>query len=95
MKKIILAAAIAFGIFTVSSCRKERTCECKRTETRVRTGTNPGTAVANTSYKITKSKQKKKEFLYSESCFSQGFTYYENHGAYSINGTVEEKCELK
>jgi len=94
MKKIIFLAVIAVS-FMITSCRKERTCECKRTETQVRTGTNPGTDVDNTSSKVTKAKQKKKEFKYSQSCFSESYVYFEDHGTYSINGTVEEKCELK
>lgn len=94
MKKIIFLAVIALA-FTITSCRKERTCECKRTETRVRAGTNPGTDVDNTSYKITKAKQKKKDFKYSQSCFSDSYTYYEEYPTHTINGTVEEICELK
>ncbi len=99
MKKIILLAVIAFGI-TITSCRKERTCECRETRTEVRSGFGAQTRVDNSSTKYTAAKQKKKEFKYSSDCFSESYSYNDAGGgngpqAWSSVITVENKCELK
>jgi len=98
MKKIILAAIVAL-VFTISSCRKERTCECKQTTTEVISGFGAQTNVYNSSSKYTVAKQRKKEFKYSTSCFSSSYTETDSGGsgpsAWSSVTTVEESCELK
>jgi len=98
MKKIILLAIIAFGI-TITSCRKERTCECKTTETEVRTGFGAKTTIDNSSSKYTAEKQKATEFKYRTNCFSESTTYNTSGGngptAWSAVTTRETSCELK
>ena len=98
MKKIILLATVALSI-TAVSCRKERTCECLTTRTEARTGFGAETTVENSSTKFTKEKQKKKEFKYSTSCFSDSYSYNRSGGnggtSWSSVVTIEEKCEIK
>lgn len=98
MKKIIIVAIAAIGLMG-ASCRKERTCECKTTETEVRIGFGEKTTVDNTSYKVTKAKQKKNAFKYSQSCFSETSQYSDSGGngtsAWSSTTTSETTCELK
>jgi hypothetical protein len=98
MKKSILIAIAVIGL-TAASCRKERTCECKQTQTEVRIGYGEKTKVENSSWKITKAKQKKGAFKYSSDCFSKT-NHYDNSGgngvtAWSSVTTVESTCELK
>lgn len=85
--------------FTITSCRKERTCECKTTTTEVRSGFGAQTTVDNSSEKLTTSKQKKKEFKYAVNCFSTSDTYNRSGGsgpgAWSSVVTQERACELK
>lgn len=98
MKNILLVALVALG-FSISSCRKERSCECKDVSTEVRTGFGAQTTVDNTSNKVTKAKQKKNEFKYSQNCFSQTSSYNQSGGngltAWSSVTTVESTCTLK
>lgn len=98
MKKIILLAVIALG-FTITSCRKERTCECKTTRTEVRSGFGAQTTVDNSSTKFTAEKQKKKDFKYGTDCFSTSETYNLSGGngpsAWSSVVTEEKTCDLK
>lgn len=96
MKTIILSAALILGI-TATSCRKERVCECKSTETEVQS--NGNTYVDNYSTKITKDKQNKKVFKNQYNCFSSKYSYNGERGigpnAYTYVTTVEETCDLK
>jgi hypothetical protein len=104
MKKMILLAVVAAAI-TTTGCRKERTCECKTTETVVTTGYGEGTLTYNYSSSTTKAKQKKKEFKTSVivnnnvGCHSNKVinTYHGGSGifAYTDVTTTETTCELK
>lgn len=98
MKKSIILAVMALGISAVS-CRKERSCECKTTETEVRIGFGEQTTVSNYSSKVTKAKQKKNRFKYTESCYSENYSYNSSGGsgpsAWSSVTTVDSSCELK
>ena len=98
MKLYILLPAVTLGIL-FSSCRKERTCDCKTVSTEVITGFGAQTTIDNSSSKTTKAKQKKKEFLYSEACFSETYGYNDAGGngatAWSSVTTVQTSCELK
>jgi hypothetical protein len=98
MKKSIILAVAALAI-TATSCRKQRTCECKTTETEVRSGFGAQTNIYNSTMKTTKEKQKKKEFKYSTDCFSTTFTEQDSGGngtgAWTSVTTVETTCELK
>jgi len=95
MKNIILIGAVILSI-TATSCRKERTCECKTTETEVRS--TGATFVDNSSTKTTKEKQNKKVFKNQESCYSQSYTYTGSRnngpGVYTYVTTVETSCEI-
>lgn len=93
MKNILFLAVIALCI-SITSCRKERTCECKTTTTTVVSGPDAGTYVTNTSYKVTKSKQKRKDFRLSSDCFSESFVEYDNDGPNTSTSTTERNCEL-
>jgi hypothetical protein len=98
MKKTILLAVIALGI-SATSCRKERTCECKTTETEVISGFGAQTNITNSSYKTTKAKQKKKEFKWSQQCFSTSTVSNDSGGsgnfAWTSVTTSETTCDLK
>lgn len=98
MKRTFLLAIVLLG-FTIVSCRKTRTCECKTTETEVITGFGERTEVNYTSDKITMDKQRKKPFKYHENCFSEKYSYPDSGGngpnAWSSVTTVETICDLK
>jgi hypothetical protein len=98
MKKYIIQLSIVLSLVAVS-CRKEHTCDCKTTSTEVRTGFGAQTTIDNTSSTVTTEKQRKKEFKYSENCFSQTYTYNDSGGsgntAWSSVTTVETTCDLK
>lgn len=98
MKLYILLTAVTLSVLT-SSCRKERTCDCKTVSTEVRTGFGAQTTIDNSSSKTTMAKQKKKEFIYSQDCFSQTYGYNDAGGngvnAWSSVTTVQTTCELK
>ena|SRR5688572_31200740 len=98
MKKIVFPTLVIAGLLVVS-CRKERTCECKTTTTEVRTGFGEQTTIDNSSSKVTKAKQRKKPFKYSEYCFSETYSYNDSGGsgstAWSSMTTVETTCDLK
>lgn len=97
-KNIIIVSAIALSCFA-TSCRKERTCECKTTTTEVRSGFGSGTYINTSSSKITKEKQHKGSFVYASSCFSETSGYNDSGGgggtAWTSVVTVEKMCELK
>lgn len=98
MKKIILSGIIAAAVIT-TSCRKERTCDCRTTETTVRTGFGPVTEVATSEYKVTMEKQKKGEFKLTTNCVSSTETRTESYGSgnngYTDFITTETTCDLK
>lgn len=98
MKKLILLVAIGMA-FTISSCRKERSCECKTTATEVRIGFGEQTTVYNSTEKTTKAKQLKMPFKYSSNCFSENYSYNDAGGngstAWSSVTNVVSTCELK
>lgn len=98
MKKLLLIAIVALSL-TAASCRKERSCECKTTSTEVRIGFGEKTTVDNSSDKTTKAKQRKNEFKYSQSCFSETYSYPDSGGngssAWSSVTTVQSTCTLK
>jgi len=80
MKKNIVLAIAVIGITTVS-CRKQRTCECKTNTTEVESTNNGSiTTITNTSDKVTKDKQLKKEFRRDQHCYSQQYTDISNNG---------------
>lgn len=97
MRKIILPA-ILISLLS-AACRKERTCECKTTETEVRSGFGAQTSVETSSYTVKKEKQRKKAFKYREDCFSNSYSYNRDGGngstSWSSVTTVETTCELK
>jgi hypothetical protein len=100
MKKLGIVALVAFSLsLTLTSCRKERTCECKTTSTEVRIGFGEQTTVENTTSKVTKEKQTKKAFKYSTGCFSESYNYNDDGGngpsAWSSTTNVVTECELK
>lgn len=98
MKQTLLLAIAALSILS-ASCRKTRTCECKTTETEVVSGFGARTEVRTSSDKITKEKQRKKSFKYSQNCFSEQYTFTDEGGggstAWSSVTTVETTCDLK
>lgn len=98
MKKLILFSGLSL-VFILSSCRKERTCECKKTSTEVRTGFGAQTTVDNSTDKTTKAKQMKGVFKYSTHCFSQTYSYNSSGGngptAWSSLTSVVSTCDLK
>lgn len=98
MKKNIVVGVIAVAVLS-TSCRKERTCECKTTETTVRTGSGAVTDIEMSSYKLTMSKQKKKEFKLMSNCVSSKEQHTNSggsgSGAYTEVITTETKCDLK
>lgn len=97
--KILLLAIATSIVFIASSCRKERTCDCKTTTTEVRTGYGEQTIIYNSTVNTKMAKQYKNEFAYSADCFSQSYTYNESGGsgltAWSSVSTVVSTCELK
>ena len=100
MKKLVIVSVLAFSLsFTISSCRKERTCECKTTSTEVRIGFGEQTTVENSTSKVTKEKQTKEAFRYGTECFSQSYAYNSEGGsgssAWSSVTNVDSVCELK
>ena len=100
MKKLVIVSGLAIGLsLTISSCRKERTCECKTTSTEVRIGFGEQTTVENSTSKVTKEKQKKDAFKYGTDCFSQSYSYNSEGGngtsAWSSVTDVSSVCELK
>ncbi|MBL7931540.1 MAG: hypothetical protein JNL60_06555 [Bacteroidia bacterium] len=98
MKQTLILAILALSIVS-ASCRKTRTCECKTTETEVISGFGERTEIRTYSDKITKDKQRKKAFKYSQNCFSEKYSYTDEGGggttAWSSVTTVETNCELK
>ena len=98
MKKLVLIGVIAVAVIS-TSCRKERTCDCKTTETTVRTGYEAGTYIETSQYKVTMSKQKRDDFKLSTNCVSRMETHTENGGSgsktYTDFVTNETDCELK
>jgi hypothetical protein len=98
MKKILIIFTVVGSVICIS-CRKERTCECKTTETTVTTGYGAGTVVQNSSTTITKDKQKKNEFKLATNCHSSKNTKTNTGGIgtfeYTDVITTEENCELK
>jgi hypothetical protein len=97
MKKIFILALVAAAATT--ACRKERTCECTTKTTTVTTGYGAGQTEYVTSNKVTKAKQKKKDFRLSENCYSYKTTdtYSGGGGAFAYTDvtTTEETCEVK
>lgn len=98
MKKTLLLVVAVLGL-SIASCRKERTCECKTTATEVRIGFGEQTTVDNSTDKTIKAKQRKTEFKYGTSCFSENYSYNSSGGngatAWSSVTTVVSTCELK
>ncbi len=98
MKKTLLLAVIALSL-GATSCRKERTCECKTTETEVISGYGAQTNITNSSYKVTMAKQKKKQFKWSQNCFSTSSVANDSGGsgsfAWTSVTTTDRNCELK
>lgn len=95
MKNTLFIAAIALLCTGISSCRKERTCECKTITTTVVQGPGAGTYVTTSSYKDTKAKQKSKDFRLNSNCISESYMEYDNNGPTTSQSTIEKKCELK
>ncbi len=87
MKKIILIAAV-ITITVSTACRKERTCDCEITTT-----VSSGTTITTKKYtkKITKDKQKAKQFRISEGCYNLNSTTTSTD---NVTTTVENECEL-
>ncbi len=87
MKIIILLGAVVI-VTTTTACRKERTCDCEITTT-VSTGSN----ITTTKYtkKVTKDKQKAKQFRINEGCYNLNSTTTTTN---NITTTVENQCEL-
>ncbi len=98
MKKILPAVVITVAVFA-TSCRKERTCECKTTQTTVRTGFDAHTETESSSYKITMAKQRKRDFKLMSDCVSTRDTHTEYGGsgnsAHTDVITTETTCDLK
>jgi hypothetical protein len=98
MKILLLVIATSLA-FIASSCRKERTCDCKTTTTEVRTGYGEQTTIYNSTVNTKMAKQYKNEFAYTTDCFSQTYTYNESGGngltAWSSVSTVVSTCDLK
>lgn len=95
MKTTLLIAVAVIGL-TSASCRKERTCECKDTETRVTTsptGNTTVTEVFNSSDKITMEKQYKGKFKLETRCYSRQYTDISANGR--TQTTHDINCELK
>jgi hypothetical protein len=94
-----ITTIVVFFLFVGTSCRKERTCECKTTTTIVTTGFGAGTETYQTSSKVTMAKQKKNNFKATSACYSYKTVDTDNGGtgpsAYTEVKTVEETCELK
>jgi len=92
MKNIIILAVAVIGI-TTASCRKERTCECKTTQTRVTSQVaGPQTTVTTYSDKVTTEKQHKKQFVRDNSCYSRQYTDISNDG--KTQTTYDVSCDL-
>jgi hypothetical protein len=98
MKKLLIIFTIVAS-FMGTSCRKERSCECKKTETTVTTGYGAGTVVHNSSTTITKEKQKKSEFRLATNCHSSKDSKTNTGGEgtfeYTDVITTEDNCVLK
>ncbi|WP_317898228.1 hypothetical protein [Aurantibacillus circumpalustris] len=100
MKKLILLSALAVGLsLTITSCRKQRTCDCQTTSTEVRIGYGEKTTIENSSRITTKEKQTSGDFKYSTDCFSENYDYANSGGngssAWSSVTSVQTVCELK
>jgi hypothetical protein len=96
MKKIFLVMLIVAGSI---SCRKERTCECTTKTVIETTGSTTNHLEHTTSRKVTKDKQKKKEFIRASDCYSTKTTetYFGGSGAFTYTDvtTTEVNCDLK
>ncbi|PBQ31745.1 hypothetical protein CNR22_08165 [Sphingobacteriaceae bacterium] len=97
--KTNLILALSILAIASTSCRKERTCECKTTSTEVITGFGAQTNTYTSSDKVVMEKQKKSQFKYSNQCFSTRTTDNDSGGngatAWSSQTTNETICEVK
>lgn len=87
MKKIKVLIFLA-TLTVATACRKERTCECEVTTT---VSTASGTTIKKYTKKVTKDKQKAKQFRISEECYNLNTT---TTGTNNVTTTVENACEL-
>lgn len=98
MKKQILFITAIIAL-SATSCRKERTCECKTTSTDTVTGFGAGTNQSTTSSKLTEAGQKKNTFKHTSGCFSNKGTNTSYGGvgiaSYTVVSSYETTCELK
>ena len=94
MKKTVLLAA--FVMFTLASCKKDRTCECKSTITSYtingfpQTFTDPTTT---TTTKYTKASKKSIDCNSGEETINVNF--FDNNTTYAVAQTTKVECTLK
>lgn len=95
MKKIILSAFVIVS-FMVTSCRKERSCECTVTTTTVHSTGSISTSNTDvyTSH-VTKEKETKKYFRITQQCYSTTSTDTRLQGNTTTTTTEDASCTLK
>lgn len=95
MKKTILFSVIALALVTVS-CKKERTCECSVTETKVTTaGSFSSTSADSWTTKTTAEKQTKKYFRMDQACYNTTNTDTKTSGNQTTVTTTNASCTIK
>jgi hypothetical protein len=90
-KLMILVAAL---IVVTTACRKERTCECEVTHTKTPASGGKDTSVVYTT-KITKEKQRKKQFRYSEKCYEYSTTQTTSSPTFSGTEVYHHECKME
>jgi hypothetical protein len=92
MKKLVILTIVTLAAAT--ACRKERTCECDVKHTKSPASGGKDTTTVS-SYKITKDKQKKKQFRYSEKCYNYSTTQTRSTPTFTGTEVYEYTCEMK
>lgn len=95
MKKTLILAVVALSLTTVS-CKKDRTCDCTVTETKVTT--NPAGSFTNSdtwTTKQTAEKQSKKYFRMDNNCYNSTETDTKISGNQTTVTTTGSSCTLK
>lgn len=94
MKKTIVLAALV--MFTLASCKKDRTCECKSTITSntLNGVTQPITdPTTTTSTKYTKASKKSVDCNSGEETINVNYVF--NNTTYAVAQTTKVECTLK
>jgi hypothetical protein len=92
MKKLVILIVIV--VTAATACRKERTCECDVTQTKTPSNGGKDTSVVS-NYKITKDRQKKKQFRYSEKCYEYSTTQTKSTSTFTGTEVFHYDCKME